>query len=184
MAAAIDRSSLDGTPPLAPRWKATWLGVIGIGLGLALLAVALVQGRQATLLNQAVQLGNDYVVLTVYQAETEYLRLVDEWHRASDPRHPLDAAALQLRYDIWISRVGLLHDSRSNRVLGSQPDYRDTLELVDAFVTRADRLLGAHPAEPLTRDTLQALEGELSALGRPVHSMSLRAAHYVGDQGS
>jgi signal transduction histidine kinase/DNA-binding response OmpR family regulator len=156
--------------------------VIGIGLGLALLAVAMVQGRQATLLNQAVQLGSEYVVLTVYQAETEYLRLVDEWHRTADLRQPPDAAALHLRYDIWVSRVGLLRDGRTHRVLGNQSDYRETLELVDAFIARADRLLGAQPSQALTRDALQALEADLSALGQPVHSMSLRAAHHVGDQ--
>jgi signal transduction histidine kinase/DNA-binding NarL/FixJ family response regulator len=182
MAVANDRGALDTAPAPGPRWRATWLGVVGIGLGLALLAVALVQGRQATLLSQAVQRGSEYVVLTVYQAETEYLRLVNEWHRAVDPRQPLDTAALQLRYDIWVSRVGLLHDSRSSRVLGDQPDYRGTLQLVDAFVARADRLLGAQPSQALTRDALQALEADLSALGKPVHGMSLRAAHHVGDQ--
>jgi signal transduction histidine kinase/DNA-binding response OmpR family regulator len=182
MAAAHDRGSLEGILPPWRRWKATWLGVIGIGLGLALLAVVLVQSRQATLLNQAVQLGDDHVVISVYQAETEYLRLVDQWHRAADAREPLDVALLQMRYDIWMSRVGLLHESRSFRVLGSQPDYRDALNLIDAFVARADRLLGAQPSMKLSPDALQSLEADLVALGKPVQSISLLAAHHMGDK--
>ncbi len=74
MAAADDRRALGGGAP-SRRWRATWLGVIGAGLALALLAAALVQGRQAALLNQTVQIGDDYPVLSVYEAETEFLRL-------------------------------------------------------------------------------------------------------------
>ena len=185
MATANDRSPLAphaAAEPGARRWRATWLGAIGVSLGLALLAVALVQGRQATLLNQTVTVGDDYVVLTVYQVETEYLRLCNQWHRAIDPRIPLDRDALQLRYDIWISRIGLLHNDRTSRVMFGQADFSDTLRQIDAFIVRADELLGAKPQRPVTRDALEALEPALMALGEPTHGMSLRAAHHVGAQ--
>ena len=81
-------------------------------LVLVLLAVALVQARQFTLLRQAVQPGDDYVVLMVYQAEIEQLRLRDQWQRAADDRLPLDEDALRLRYEIWVSRVELLRGAR------------------------------------------------------------------------
>jgi len=180
MAAENDRSPLG--PVHGRRWRATWLSVIGAGLALALLAVALVQGRQATLLNQTVQIGDDYIVLTVYQAETEYLRLRNQWARASDPRFALDRQTLQLRYDIWVSRVGLLHNERTLRVLANQPEYRETLAKIDAFVARADRLLGEKADQPLTPAALESLEPELATLGEPLHGMSLRAAHRVGEQ--
>jgi len=182
MATENDRSPLEASGSFGRRWRATGLSVIGAGLALALLAVALVQGRQATLLNQAVQVGDDYVVLNVYQAETEYLRLRNQWEHAVDADLPLDRAALQLRYDIWVSRVGLLHNERTYRALLGQPDYRGTLERVDAFIRHTDELLGEKPARELTREGLQVLEPELVALGEPVHGMSLRAAHYVGEQ--
>ncbi len=183
MATPDDRGALaPQQPPAGRRWQATWLGVIGIGLGLVLLAVALVQGRQATLLNQAVQMGDDYVVLTVYQAETEYLRLRDQWHRSCDGSGPLDRDALQLRYDIWVSRVGLLHDSRTNRIMSGQADFGQTLGEIDAFIRSADDLLGAKPQQDATATALRALEPALMSLGAPIHGMSLRAAHHVGDQ--
>jgi len=178
MATENDRSALGP----ARRWRATWLGVVGAGLGLALLAAALVQGRQAALLNQAVQYGDDYVVLTVYQAETEYLRLLDQWHLSLDPSRTVDREAMQLRYDIWVSRIGLLHNGRADRVLSTQPDYRRTLTQIDAFITKGDELFGAQTRHAPTRDTLRALEPELAALGAPIHGMTLSAAHHVGNQ--
>jgi two-component system, sensor histidine kinase len=183
MAAAHDRGAIEPAKlPAVRRWRATWLGVVGAGLALVLLAAALVQGRQAALLNQAVQVGDDYVVLTVYQAETEYLRLRNQWQRATDPRQPIDRGALQLRYDIWVSRMGLLHNEPAGRVLEGQTDFSDTLRRVDAFIAQADEMLGARPVRELSRESLQALEPDLASLGDPMHDMSLRAAHHVGGQ--
>ena len=182
MATANDRGALDPTRPAVRRWRATWLGVVGVGLGLALLAVALVQGRQATLLNQTMQEGDDYVVLTVYQAETEYLRLLDQWHQALNPATPLDTAALQLRYDIWVSRVALLGNPRMRRAMFGQADFAGTQAQLEAFVASADTVLGAQPRAPLSRQALQALLPALEALAQPVRGMSLRASHHVGEQ--
>ena len=107
MATADHRSDL--TAPSARHTpRLTWLGLVGFGLMLALLAVALVQARQFALLRQAVQVGDDYSVLTVFQAEIEYLRLREQWRSAADERVPLDEQALKLRYEIWVSRVELL----------------------------------------------------------------------------
>ena len=180
MAAPVDRGTLNA---LAMRpWRGTWLSVIGAGLAIALVAVALVQGRQATLLNETVKTGDDYVVLTVYQAETEYLRLRNEWQRAADGVRPIDREALQLRYDIWVSRMGLLRNERTSGALFAQPVFRDTLTRVDGFLAQADRMLGEKPTQPLSRDGLAQLLPELESLGVPIHGVSLHAAHHVGDQ--
>jgi signal transduction histidine kinase/DNA-binding response OmpR family regulator len=180
MAASIDRGALATAPGAA--WRSRWLGVVGLALLLALLAVAWVQGRQATLLNQTVRQSNDYVVLMVFQTETEYLRLREQWLRATDPREPLDAGALQLRYDIWVSRIALLHNPQTQQAVGDQADFRATMAQIDAFAAQADRLLGASPDKPLTREALEALVPELAALGAPLHGLTLRAAHNVGEQ--
>ncbi len=180
MAATDDRGALSPADGGQRRWRATWLSVIGAGLALALLAAALVQGRQATLLNQTVQSGDDSLVPTVYQAETEYLRLLLEWRRAAEGR--FDRDALQLRYEVWISRIGLLHETKAARVLGDQAEFRATIDRADAFIARADQLIGDKAQQPLTLDALAALEPELQALGEPLHGLTLRAAHHVGDQ--
>jgi len=149
---------------------------------LALVGAIWVQSRQATLLNETVREGSDYVVLMVFQNEAEYLRLREEWQRAIDPSQPLDAAALQLRYDIWVSRVGLLHNQETQKAVADHADFRPTMRQVDAFVAEADQILGAQPSQPLTRQALAALMPALSALGGPLHGLSLRASHNVGEQ--
>jgi two-component system, sensor histidine kinase len=174
MAAADDRRALTATPP--------WLAALAALLALSLVAVALVQGRQAALLNQSVRNADDYVVLTVYQAETEYLRLRNQWLQALDPRTPLDSAALQLRYEIWVSRIELLQGSRFGRSVADQPEFRLVLEKAEAFIRRADTVLGTAPTATLTREALVPLAAELEALGPPMHGASLHASHAVGNQ--
>ncbi|MDP1533378.1 MAG: histidine kinase dimerization/phospho-acceptor domain-containing protein, partial [Rubrivivax sp.] len=169
------------TPGIASirRWRTSWLGAIGAALALALIAVAVVQGRQFNLLTQAVSDADDYVVLHVYQAETEYLRLREQWLLALDDSQPLARDALQLRYDIWVSRVDLLHNDSTHRLLADQPQFEQTLARIDAFIAAADRLLGSRPIAALDRPALRALHPELQALGPAVHSMMLGASHHV-----
>jgi hypothetical protein len=180
MATADDRDPLVA-PPRRPA-RLSWLGLVGLGLMVALLAAALVQARQFSLLRQALKSGDEYSVLTIFQAETEYLRLREQWHRAADERVPLDLPALRLRYEIWISRVDMLHAERPRRLIRDHVGHRQTLEQVDAFVVAADRALGRQPELQVTREFLGALVPELDALGGPMHDMSLGASHHVAQQ--
>lgn len=104
-------------PALLPRRRYTWLGLVGLVLALALVAAVLVQARQFTLLRAAVQANDDFVVLMIYQNEAEYLRLRDSWRQAASAPGALDADALRLRYEIWVSRVELLQGDRPQRLL-------------------------------------------------------------------
>ena len=55
---------------------------MGVALALVVAAVALVQARQFALLKQTVAYQDDYVVLSLYQVEAEYLRLREQLGRA------------------------------------------------------------------------------------------------------
>jgi signal transduction histidine kinase/CheY-like chemotaxis protein len=170
------------TAAVERRPRLSWLGLVGFGLVLALLAVAVVQARQFALLRQAVAMGDDYSVLTIFQAETEYLRLREQWRRAADDREPLDEQALRLRYDIWVSRIDLVQAEKPSRLIRSDDAYRDTLRQAEGFIAAADRALGANPEAPLTRTFVQALLPALEAMGSPMHGMTLSAAHRVSEQ--
>ncbi|HZF80906.1 MAG TPA: ATP-binding protein, partial [Rubrivivax sp.] len=130
----------------------------------------------------AVQTGDDYGVLTIFQAETEYLRLREQWREAANEKVPLDAAALKLRYDIWVSRVDLLHSDRTNRLIRGDDEYRTTLSQATSFIAAADRALGQQPEAELTQSFLKALQPALESLGKAMHGMSLSAAHRVAEQ--
>ena len=99
----------------------SWFVVTGAVLILTLLAAFFVQARQYALLNQAQTGQDDYLVLNLFQLETEYLRLRERWRQgASDP--PRAREQLQLRYDIFVSRIGLLQTDRAQRVLSVSPE--------------------------------------------------------------
>ena len=143
MATAQDRRALEREATGWPSFRS--LAVVGFVLVLVLLAVALVQARQFAVLRQAVQEGDDYVVPMVFQAETEQLRLRDQWQRAADDRLPLDVDALRLRYEIWVSRVELLHGEKTQRLIEEQDGYQQTLQQTADFIQAADRALGPTP---------------------------------------
>ena len=175
MAVANDRSALGRLPWL----RLSWLGLLGASLVLALAAAVLVQARQYGLLRQAVQSDDDLAALSVSQAEYEYLRLREQWRQAADERQPFDPDALTLRYEIWISRFDLLRAERLHSLIQADAEHRQTLEEIERFIFTADRALGRPAVEPLERPFVAALLPALEALGMPMHSLSLTAAHSV-----
>jgi len=158
-----------------------WVGVIGAVLMLAMIGVAYVQARQYSLLNLTVQSQDDYLVLNLFQLETEYLRLRTQWQQAT-AEEPIRREALQLRYDIFVSRVGLLNNDRAAHMVQGHADFEDTMRQVHAFIERADLYLGEAPKAELSRASLLSLQTELDALGEPVHSLSLSGSHHVAQQ--
>ena len=64
---------------------------MGVALALVVAAVALTQARQFSLLKQTVVYQDDYVVLSLYQVEAEYLRLRESWVRAITRARPSTA---------------------------------------------------------------------------------------------
>jgi signal transduction histidine kinase/CheY-like chemotaxis protein len=183
MATEVSRSAVeDGAASASRPRRFTLFGLIGVVLALALAAVALVQVRQFALLKQSVVYQDDYVVLSLYQVEAEYLRLREYWVRAQFETDNFDRDALQLRYDIWVSRVGLLHNERTARLMVGSDDYVAPLRKMDDFIARADKVLGPTSPRPLDVAVLAELQPALDALGGPIHSMSLSASHHVSEQ--
>jgi two-component system, sensor histidine kinase len=184
MAAADDRGAVGASAArsAAETRRTSWLGITGIGLATLLMAVSAVQWRQLTLLEHSVSSGDDYVVLQIYQAESEYLRLREQWMQALDDRRAIDADALHLRYDIWLSRVDLLHNESTARLLGAEPEFRDTLKRIDSFVTRANLAVNPPAQASPSRAAMAALTPELVSLGPPLHMLTLDVAHGVSLQ--
>ncbi|HEU5296078.1 MAG TPA: response regulator [Burkholderiaceae bacterium] len=177
MAIEVDRRALGhGASPLSG-----WFIASGIVLIVSLLAAFFVQARQQALLNQAVQGQDDYLVLNLFQLETEYLRLRERWRQAAaDPATAREQ--LQLRYDIFISRIGLLQTDRAQRVLSDSPEYGSAQRALRDFVDRSDLYLGQTAPAPFSAAALAALLADLEALDAPIHQMLLAGAHRVAQQ--
>jgi two-component system, sensor histidine kinase len=177
MAADADRDS--GT--LEPRRRILWLGAAGAVLVLVMAAVAILQLRQNTLLSVTVRYEDDNLVFNLFQLENEYLRLREQWQRAIfEP--PIDRDALQLRYEIFISRVGLMHSRRAAATVPDRAAFDETLRRAETFIEHADRVLATGARAPLDRQALLSLRGELDAMAPQIHATSLSAAYYVAEQ--
>jgi len=177
MATEVDRRAV------APARAALsgWFIASGVLLFVALVAALFVQLRQQALLQQAVQGQDDYLVLNLFQFETEYLRLRERWRQAAaDPATAREQ--LQLRYDIFISRIGLLQTERAQRVLSDSPEYGTAQRAIRDFVDRCDLYLGQDAQAPFSAAAMTALLADLEALDAPVHQMLLAGAHRVALQ--
>ena len=174
--------TLGASPSAAqqPQRLSPWFSVIGALLLASVLAAAFVQARQFALLNLTVQFQDDYLVVSMHQVEVEYLRLREQLRR--DLQQP-DSATVQLRYDIFVSRVALLGSDRARRLLMADPVNNRVMQDIDGFLHRADLYLGADAAGGrLSGQAAQALLGELEALDEPIHQLMLSASHRVAEQ--
>lgn len=158
---------------------APWFGLIGLLVAAALLAAVFVQVRQHALLSLSVQNQDDYRELNLNQLEADYLRLREQWHE-----HELggDLAALQLRYDIFVSRISLLQTEPAHRLLAAAPEATSVVRSIEEFVRRADVYLGAERGAALSPEASHALLAQLDALGDGVHRMLVDASHQVAAQ--
>ncbi|MDP3823436.1 MAG: ATP-binding protein [Burkholderiales bacterium] len=162
-----------------PLPRRLWLVMVVAALVVVLLAVAYVQWRQYRLLDNTTQYQNDGLGWSFSQLETEHLRLRNEMQKALDESLPFDAEAVQLRYDIFVSRIGLVDHARAQRVMLEEPIYGPALARVQAFVLEADHFLGDQPEQPLSRTVVVRLLPQLDALSVPLHDLALSASHLL-----
>jgi two-component system, sensor histidine kinase len=162
-----------------PQGNRLFAIVVGV-LVVVLLAVGYVQWRQYQLLDSAAHYQNDALGWSFSQLETEQLRLRNQLQLyLGDAQHQGADNKLQLRYDIFISRIGLIDHERAADIMRDQPGYAPALLQVRAFVTAADRALGPTPAQPLDAAFARELLGMLDALNVPLHDLSLGASHLL-----
>jgi two-component system, sensor histidine kinase len=172
----------EGHPPrIGPPRQRRLLAGSMLLLALALLAAAWVQVRQYRLLDATAQYQDDYLQVSLHQLQAEYLRLRAAVHEAVDAGVK-DRPALQLRYDIFVSRVDLLAGPRAMRLAPLRPEFNDVAARTRAFVERADRVLGPTPSGVLDVAALKTLDAELASLDAPIHALALEASHVVAAQ--
>ncbi|HEX2009586.1 MAG TPA: ATP-binding protein [Roseateles sp.] len=158
------------------------LAAMGALLLLVFGTVGVLQTRQLEQLNATRSYQDDYLVWSLFQLESEYLKLRTQLGESLRPAAPGGAQAAAQRYEIFVSRLGLVEGEHGAKVLSNHPDYRATVARSRAFVAWADALpldaalIARQPArveEALTR---------LATLADPIHDLSLTASHHVAAQ--
>lgn len=161
---------------------AYWLVLAGVLLLAALVAVALSQVRQYQMLNRDLTGRDDYLILSLQQLETEYLKLRETWQRAADPVSPSPKSELQLRWDIFVSRVELLRAERAQRLLAQLPSGASVQQQLQAFVAEADQHLAQGARTPFGPAAIRGMLPMLAGLGEPIHGLLLESNHRAARQ--
>ena len=158
------------------RAWSTWLVLT---LALVLIATTYVQWRQYRLLDNAMHFQHEALGWSFSQLENEQLRLRNAMEAyLNDPQHH-DLDSVRLRYDIFVSRIGLVDHDRAASIMANQPSYAPAMALVHAFVAEADRWMADKPVEPLNSLAVKQLVPPVDALGIPLHDLALGASHLL-----
>ncbi|MFM8769224.1 MAG: response regulator [Rubrivivax sp.] len=184
MAASDDRDRLTPAENLGPAGAPVpWLVGLACTILLFMGLGGWVQWRQSSLMSQAMLVSGDNLAHFLYQADNEYLRLREAWPRESRRAQSVRAEALQLRYDIFVSRIEVLRNALRGRAGGGGPDVVEALRQAEAFIAQADTLLG--PGKPAPDAVaVEALWEPLVAIDGALRSLTLEAARIVSAHGT
>ncbi|BAO84196.1 signal transduction histidine kinase [Serpentinimonas maccroryi] len=159
-------------PSAGGRRFGLWLALttFAMALGLSVMMAAFVRQTQA--IEDTARLQADSITAIAFQLEREFLRLRHQLHLSLVQPEQADWAQLQVRHEIFASRVGLLHDGATIAVLRQRPEFDTIAPKIKALLERADPLL-ADPErhQPALQQVLQTME----ALGPEVQALSLAA---------
>jgi two-component system, sensor histidine kinase len=148
----------------------------GLVITAVLVSVVWMQVRQFQMLNLANQYQDDYLQVSLSQLETEYLRMREQW-QADRAQPGSDHAALQMRYEIFVSRVTLLDTARARLLLLNNAENQLALQRIQRFVQEADAVLSTPGG--VDAASLPALWPEVEALNEPVRALVLEGAHHL-----
>ncbi|ALV08030.1 ATP-binding protein [Roseateles depolymerans] len=162
------------------RWRLLMAG-ISLVLVLALASVAWLQARQYQLLNGTRRYQDDYLVWSLFQFETEYLKLRLALEQAAGPSLAVDPDQVAQRYEIFVSRLSLVESEHAAQVLSHHPDYQRTVARTQDFVRWADALplnaalIREHP------ERLNEVIERMEPLADPIRELSLTSTHHVAE---
>jgi two-component system, sensor histidine kinase len=162
---------------LERRRRLLWLS--GVLIVTVLSSVLWSQLSQHRLLSAATEHQDDYLQVSLGYLESEYLKLRLAWAEALAAPEP-DRDKVQLRYDIFVSRVALLESRRSLATVRQDAVSEATYQHIRAFIAEADRVVDTDGSR-MNADSLRSLQPALLALGNPIHSLVVDGSHHLAD---
>lgn len=158
--------------------------VLGLAVALAAMALGLallttVFFRQSATVEETAKLQIDSVSFMTFQFEREFLRFRSDLHNTVHGRQSPNWSQLQLRYDLLLSRMGLLADNPTIRDLKSESEYTQTLPKITSLLQQLDPLMDAPWAHI---DGLQSILQRLYDIGPDVQAMSHAADRLIAYQ--
>ncbi len=147
-------------------WLALGTGCLAIVMAV-LLVLQLTQNRA---IRASSELQADSITALTFQLEREFLRMRQTLDSAVNSPTPPDADTLNLRHDIFMSRVQLLRDTPSTTLLKEHREYAVVLPKLDALAARGDTVLGKAQQQ---RQELALLLQDYNTIGPDVQALSV-----------
>ena len=167
--------------PVAPL-RRLWLWLVGLSIALALVIAGVLQWRQYQLLDSTAEYRNDALGWSFLQIETEQLRLRNRVQAALSSPAADDREDLQTRYDVFVSRIGLVDHERAAAIMRDEVRYAPAMDKLRAFVGAGDRYFGPKATLPLTPEALRSLLAQLDRLETPLRELSLATSHVLSER--
>jgi two-component system sensor histidine kinase/response regulator len=146
------------------------LGTAVMALVMAVLLAFAVSQRRA--IEQSFNQRSDSMTALAFQFEREFLRFRQVLDRAVNGRIAPDADELSLRYDLLLSRIGLLRDSPHISVLANRPEYIAVMPRLENLIRSADAVMAKTPPQP--QELAAVLDG-FNDIGIMVQALSMAA---------
>ncbi|GGO78091.1 hypothetical protein GCM10011348_09180 [Marinobacterium nitratireducens] len=162
----------------ATRSTKYWLILISVSLLLVFSVVIYIQYHQSRLLNSTIQYNESNVSWNVFQVEAEALRLGNHLYDTLNAGTPPDPEQLQLRYDIFYSRVEVLKNNPTAPLLLDEKNYRAMLDSLYRFLDHIGPYFES--GDGLDADTLRSILGQLRPIQRQLHDLSLDSVQRSG----
>jgi signal transduction histidine kinase/CheY-like chemotaxis protein/HPt (histidine-containing phosphotransfer) domain-containing protein len=170
------------SPPATQPLRRRWLWGVGLSIAVALVVAGVLQWRQYQLLDATAEFRNDALGWSFLQIETEQLRLRNHLQTALATPASEDRETLQTRYDVFVSRVGLVDHERAAAIMRDEARYAPAMDKLRAFIASADRYLGPKTTLPLSPEAMRSLLVQLDLLGGPLHELSLATSHVLSQR--
>lgn len=157
-----------------------WLIVISATLLLVFSAVLYIQFHQSRLLSNTLRMEEDNLAWSFFQLETESLRLREALLFELNQPEAIDRDKLQLRFDIFFSRFGVVMDGRGAALLASYEQFDSTVALLRVFFGATESYFAENAA--ITRDAqaMRTMFQGLEQLRDPLRELSLAANGMTG----
>jgi signal transduction histidine kinase/CheY-like chemotaxis protein len=145
-------------------------------MAIAMAALLVFELLQRQTIRETNELRADSVIALAFQCEREFMRFRASVDAAANGIKEPDLDNINLRFDLFQSRLTLLRDNPSTTVLTGLPEYVLAVPALDKLVARTETLL-AKPSP--SRAEFSALVDSLNALGPNIQALTMVATSTV-----
>ena len=169
---------MNAAPSDNARWTARQWGLaLLLLLTITLAPLGWIQWKQYRALTDSADNQVDAILWQAYQLERELGRLADSLELANQAA--IEADVLAERYDVFLSRIDLLTKIPRRDLLEGSFEYRNSLDLIKAFVSEADQAFADPDALILDPERRQLLLNRIEDLELPLSELTRTANRAV-----